>query len=58
MQTGLRQDDDLYGDGMTWKEISVSTDSPECSCLRIELFLLAFVRERICERLAFAVYKL
>ena len=43
---------------MTWKEISVSTDSTECSCLRIELLLSAFVRERMCEGLAFAVYKL
>ena len=42
---------------MTWKEISVSTDSTECSCLQIELFQLTFVRERICERLVFAVYK-
>lgn len=58
MQTGLHKDDGLYSDGMTWKEISVSTDSTECSCLRIELLLSAFVRERICERLAFAVYKL
>ena len=43
---------------MTRKEISISTDSAECSCLRIELFFLTFVREGLCERLAFAVYKL
>lgn len=43
---------------MMWKEISVSTDSTECSCLRIELFLSASAVETLAGVFAFVLYEL